>query len=90
VGSEGAFDFDEVARELIDMGLSKEKRLKMRRDFPCQQSSATAAFLKDDKIRVDEDVTCRIVGFDSSQQANVVRRVARGGVLRQLLAITHA
>jgi hypothetical protein len=25
VGSEGTFDFDKVARELIDMGLSKDE-----------------------------------------------------------------
>ena len=30
VGREGTFDLDEVARELIDMGLSKEKRLLNR------------------------------------------------------------
>ena len=30
MGSEGTFDFDEVARELKDMGLSKENRLLNR------------------------------------------------------------
>ena len=38
----------------------------------------------------DEDVAAGIVGFDSSQQGDVVGRVARSGTARQLLAITHA
>jgi hypothetical protein len=38
----------------------------------------------------DEDVARRIVGFDVSEQYDVVRRVARSGALGQLLAIAHA
>ena len=38
----------------------------------------------------DEDVTRRIVGFDVSEQGNVVRRVTRGGALGQFLAIAYA
>jgi len=55
-----------------------------------QPSAGLGTVMTGEVVSDDEDVTCRIVGFDSSQQANVVRRVARGGALRQLLAIAHA
>ncbi len=38
----------------------------------------------------DEDVAGGIVGFDVSEQRDVVRRVARSGASGQVLAITHA
>jgi len=37
----------------------------------------------------DENVARRIVGFDVSEQGNVIRRVARGGALGQFLAIAY-
>ncbi len=37
-----------------------------------------------------EDVACWIVGFDISQQADVVGRIARSGTPGHLLAIAHA
>lgn len=38
----------------------------------------------------NEDVTCRIVGFDVLKQSDVVRRVARSATPGQLLAITYS
>jgi len=37
----------------------------------------------------DEDVACRIIRFNVGKQADVVRRVARGGTASQFLAIAH-
>jgi hypothetical protein len=36
-----------------------------------------------------EDIACRIVGFDVRKQRDVVRRVARGNTSGELLAIAH-
>ncbi len=54
-----------------------------------QPSAGLGTVVTGEVVGDEEDVARRIVGFDSSQQANVVRRVARGGASRQFLAIAH-
>ena len=52
--------------------------------------SGLGAVIADQIISDHEDVACRIVGFDSGKQRDVVGRVARGGTSGELLAIAHA
>ena len=56
----------------------------------CQPGAGLSAVVAGEIVSDDEDVAGRIVNFDVCEQGNVVRRVARGGALGQLLAVAYA
>ncbi len=56
----------------------------------CQPGAGLSAVVAGEVVSDDEDVACRVVGFDVGKQSYVVRRVTRSGAPGQLLAIAHA
>ena len=54
-----------------------------------QPSAGLGTIVAGEVVGDDEDVARRSVSFDVPKQRDVVRRVARGGALGQLLAIAH-
>ena len=55
----------------------------------CQPGAGFQAVVTTEIVRDDENVPRGIVRFDLLEQFNVVLGIARGGAVRNLLAITH-
>jgi len=55
-----------------------------------QPGAGLGAVMAGEIVGDHEDVARRVVGFDVSEQGDVVGRVTRGGTPGQFLAITHA
>src|SRR6266702_4332358 len=58
--------------------------------MPFQPGARLQTVVTGEIIADDEEVTCRIVGFDVGQQSNVALGVTRSGTAGHLLAIAHA